>query len=346
MKEILLLRFSAMGDVAMLQPVLRQALAQYPDLRFRLLSRPAFAPFFAPIDRLEFVGIDLEKDYQGLGGIWRLSKELQKGPKPLAIADMHNVLRTQVLGPLLSWSWGIPLAKMQKERGAKKQLAAPKAHKNIQYLRSHHLRYADVLAKLGFPIDLSAKLAPPIFEGSTALAPFLTPQGPKLGVAPKARYAGKTYPLDLMQQSLEALLAACPNLQIYLFGGPSEGQEFSQWPIAQSKQLHIVAGQLPLSDELALMSQLTAFLAMDSSNMHMAAFFEKPIVSLWGASHPAFGFYPWRQPLAHALLPDYEQFPMLPSSRNGSKMFKGYENAMASISPQQIVDKLLPLLQA
>jgi hypothetical protein len=63
-------------------------------------------------------------------------------------------------------------------------------------------------------------------------------------------------------------------------------------------------------------------------------------ITLWGATHPFAGFAPFNQPLANALTSDRTQFPKLPTSVYGNKEVEGYENAMRSISPQDIIAKL------
>ena len=71
--HILIIRFSALGDVAMTVPVISSLAKQYPDLKITVLSRPfarAFLENLAP--NVNFIGIDLKVDYKGLRGIKRL----------------------------------------------------------------------------------------------------------------------------------------------------------------------------------------------------------------------------------------------------------------------------------
>ena len=50
------------------------------------------------------------------------------------------------------------------------------------------------------------------------------------------------------------------------------------------------AGNLTLDEELALMSRLDLMIAMDSSNMHMAALSGTKVISIWGGTDPLTGF--------------------------------------------------------
>lgn len=43
-----------MGDVAMVAPVLRAFVSQYPDVKITVVSRPFFKPFFSGIPNVVF----------------------------------------------------------------------------------------------------------------------------------------------------------------------------------------------------------------------------------------------------------------------------------------------------
>ncbi len=56
MKQILLLRFSAMGDVALLAPVVQAFTQRYPDVAITLVTRPKFAVFFSQFPQRRVCG--------------------------------------------------------------------------------------------------------------------------------------------------------------------------------------------------------------------------------------------------------------------------------------------------
>ena len=65
-KHILVIRLSAMGDVAMTVPVLRAMTQQYPDVKLTVLTRPFFAPFFRDINNVDVFPIDLNENHKGV----------------------------------------------------------------------------------------------------------------------------------------------------------------------------------------------------------------------------------------------------------------------------------------
>ena len=95
-KRLLVIRFSAMGDVAMTVPVVTLLARQHPDLRITMLTRHKFVPLFEWVpSNVEVRGIDLN-NYKGLLGLERLFSELRRQDFD-AVADLHDVLRTKYL---------------------------------------------------------------------------------------------------------------------------------------------------------------------------------------------------------------------------------------------------------
>ena len=102
----------------------------------------------------------------------------------------------------------------------------------------------------------------------------------------------------------------------------------------------VVAGKLSLEQELQLISNLDLMLSMDSGNAHLAAMLGIKVITLWGATHPFAGFLPFNQPIENALVSDRNLFPKLPTSVYGNKKVEGYEDAMRSILPEEVVAKI------
>src|SRR5690606_41475965 len=75
MTHVLVIRLSAMGDVAMTVPVVKALVQQHSHVRVTVVSRPFFKPFFEGIDRVDFFSVDLQKRHKGFLGIYRLRSE-------------------------------------------------------------------------------------------------------------------------------------------------------------------------------------------------------------------------------------------------------------------------------
>lgn len=339
--HILVIRLSAMGDVAMIVPVLRTFTEKYPQMRITVLTKKSFAPIFNGMGNVEVVAAEVKKQHKGLIGLWRLFKEL----RPLkvdAVADLHNVLRSRVLKKYFTLE-RVPVVQLDKGRRDKKALTRPK-NKVFEQLKTTHQRYADVFAGLGFPIDLTkAKPLERIQLSEKVLG--LVQQDTKkwIGIAPFAAHDGKMYPLDSTEEVIKQLNNT-NKYKILLFGGGAKEVDVLEKVAGTYENALCMAGKLDLSEELQLISNLDAMLSMDSGNAHLAANYGIPVVTLWGVTHPYAGFYPFGQPMDNALLADSKKYPLIPTSVYGNKVPEGYENVMSTIKPQEVLDKLVEIL--
>lgn len=78
MARILIIRFSALGDVAMTVPVVHSLAAEYPQHEIIVLSRTALQPLFLKLpENVSFYGADLSGKHKGLRGLNSLYAELK-----------------------------------------------------------------------------------------------------------------------------------------------------------------------------------------------------------------------------------------------------------------------------
>lgn len=335
--HLLVIRLSAMGDVAMTVPVLRTLTSTYPGLKITFLTRSFFKPLFKNIPNVSVYEADVKGIHSGVTGLCRLAKEL-KEEGINAVADLHNVLRSNVLKSVFKM-FGIPVKQIDKGRSEKKALTRSK-DKIFKPLKSTHQRYADVFGKLGFPIDLKNHRFPKKQGLSEKILNLVGKEPQKwLGIAPFAQHESKAYPPDLLEEVLKDLSQKA-KVKILLFGGgKKEEEQLKNWE-ANFNNIICVAGKLGFEEELALISNLDAMLSMDSGNGHLAAMFGIPVITFWGVTHPYAGFSPFAQPEENNLLPDLEKYPQIPTSVYGNKYPEGYENAIRSISPEMILKKI------
>jgi len=335
--HILVIRLSAMGDVAMTVPVLRVLTATYPNLKISVLTRGFFKPMFEGIPGVSVYKADIKGVHSGVIGLARLAKELRDSGID-KVADLHNVLRSNVLKSVF-YLFGIPVKQIDKGRSEKKALTREN-NKVFKQLKPTIQRYADVFEALGYPLDLSTHQFPKKAKLSEKIRDLVGKEPKKwLGIAPFAQHNSKAYPADLMEEVLREL-SENPKIKVLLFGGgKKEIAQLESWT-KKFKNTLSIAGKLTLAEELALIANLDAMLAMDSGNAHMAAMYGIPVISLWGVTHPYAGFAPFNQAPENSLLPDLEKFPKIPTSVYGNKFPEGYEKAIRSIPSKSVLKKI------
>lgn len=325
-----------MGDVAMTVPVIKAFTEQNPDVKITFLSRAFLKPLFDDIPNVQFYTADVNNTHKGITGIYKLFKELKK-EKIDGVVDLHNVLRSKILGLFFKLS-GVKTEKIDKGRAEKKALTNPN-RKVFKQLLSTHERYVHVFQKMGFKLDINnPKFSSPqkLTQEILKLTGDISPHTKLIGIAPFAQHASKTYPIDLIETVLEKL-SSKKDVKVILFGGGAKEVEALSTLDKKYKNSICVAGKLKLKEELTLISNLNCMVSMDSGNGHFSAMLGVPTITLWGVTHPYAGFSPYNQPEENRLLPDLKKYPNIPCSIYGNKVCLGYEDVMRTITPDTVV---------
>ncbi len=345
-EHILVIRFSALGDVAMAVPVVWALATQYPDIRITVLSKGFARTLFEDLaPNVNFMEADLKKEYHGVKGLNALYRRLV-AKQFTKVADLHNVLRSEYLR--MRFNLGrYRVEHVNKHRHQRRQLTSYK-HKVKKSLPSSFENYAEVFARLGYPVDI--KKFHSIFPkegGNQNLLPAAI--GPRksfeqwIGIAPFAAHEGKVYPPRLMEQVIFQLIQKHPNIRIFFFGKGEQEDKFFQLWCAQYRQcLYVSKHCETMYQELILMSHLDAMISMDSANMHLASLTGIPVVSIWGATHPMAGFLGFNNNKDNIIQLDLD---CRPCSIFGNKPCqRGDYACLQNIPPERIVERIQSII--
>ena len=350
-EHLLIIRFSALGDVAMTVPIVWALAQQYPQLRITVLSRPSSRTFFEDLaPNVNFMEADVKHEYHGMKGLNALYRRLV-AKQFTAVADLHNVLRSEYLR--LRFQLGhYRVEHIDKHRKMRRRLVAKEQKKHKEQLPTSFENYLDVFARLGYPVDTNTYQFHSLFNSEGGNLNMLPREiGPKrsweqwIGVAPFAAHKGKIYPAEKMEEVIKLLTEKYPKARIFLFGrGEMEDKTFPKWVQQMPQCVHTGWHLENMHQELILMSHLDVMVSMDSANMHMASLTATPVVSIWGATHPYAGFMGWKQKNENAVQID---MPCRPCSIFGNKPCKRGDYAcLYNIEPQTIVDKIIAVIDA
>lgn len=338
--RLLVIRTSAMGDVALTVPVLKGLREQYPETEIVLVTRASFRPFFTSVPRLEFFHPDLKDRHKGFVGIIRLFRDLVRHSRFDYVIDLHDVLRSKILCLFFRAS-GVPVAVIDKGRKEKKSLITGKVKKQLKHSVE---RYCDVFARAGIsvkPYDGQCIIPKAGIRTDTGL---LSPAKGviNIGVAPYAKHKLKMWPENNMILLL-GLIAEKYKCRFWFFGGNEdfENLERMQSHIAGSVNL---AGKLSLDEELYFMSRLQLMIAMDSANMHMAALVGTKVISIWGGTDPLSGFSAWMQPDNFSLRIPVGELTCRPCTVYGKGETRNGFKCMKLLTPELVfnrIDKLV-----
>jgi len=348
-KKILILRFSAMGDVVLLLPVINSLISTYPDVEVTIVTRPKFASLFADLERVVPFPADVDHTYSGIFGMRELfGKLLRKGHYDVVV-DMHDHIRTVLLRSLFK-IFGIPVVVFEKGR-AEKHAFTKRENKKTGVLQHTVDRYRAALEKAGFPLTISP---PPYFtiqdttreEVNSWLDTHQLQKKEKwVGIAPFAMHASKIWPVGNYTNVIEELIRKGP-IKFFLFGGGEKDIAFFE-SLKQKFPDHcvVVAGQLKIKQELVLIQQLDLMLCVDSSNMHLATLTGIPVLSIWGGTHPDVGFGPLGVGKEGIIQISREELPCRPCSVYGKeKCFRGDFACLNNITPREVTERIDQLL--
>ena len=192
------------------------------------------------------------------------------------------------------------------------------------------VRYCDVLRRLGFVFDDPQPAAKPVRPN-----PFGEKKGVWIGFAPFSAQAGKTYPEDLAAGLVAGLSARYDRVFIHSGGGGEAA--FAERMEREHPNVTALWGRVRFAGELDLIANLDCVVSMDSLAMHMASLVATPVVSVWGATHPALGFLGYGCPPEGVVQLD---LPCRPCSVYGQRRCKFGDYRCMRIPPQAVLDRV------
>ena len=312
----------------MVSPVLKELLENNKNYKISLLTNFQFFPFFRAFNGVNLIPFDKKKQHKGLLGMFRLFKEIKKLDLDYVV-DLHEVLRTNFLKAVLK----VPFYQIDKGRDEKQNLVSGKI---FAPLKSTHQRYRDVFEKIGISIKPLSKTQ---IHRADISDLKLIPKNNKLliGIAPFAAHKGKEYPIALMEEVIKEINK---DFNVILFGGGKKEEFILDDLACKHSNVINIANKFSLNQEMDVISNLSIMLSMDSANGHIAALMGIKVLTIWGVTHPFAGFSPYGQTDKNNILVNRLQFPKIPTSIYGEKFPNGYEKAISSISPKEIISKL------
>ncbi len=333
-REILIIRLSAIGDVAMTLPIIERLVVDNPNVKITILTSKMVVPLFAHIQNVNVVGWDTKNEGK-FKHIYKMYRYLVKNHHFETVIDLHDVLRTKVLRALFDMN-GSKVIKINKGRKEKRRLVM---HTSFVPLKTTITRYRDTLAKAGLIVD---NTTPQLVSKSMAVPSPITElvgekEGIWIGIAPFAKHEGKRYPLEMMTRVMD-MLNEIEGVSFFIFSGGGEEREEAKHLAGRYRSSLAVFGTTFMDGELALISNLDVMVSMDSSAMHFASAVGTPVVSIWGATHPYAGFLGFGQSADNIIQQD---LVCRPCSIFGNKpCHRGDYACLNDIKPEIVVDKV------
>lgn len=284
--NILLVRFSAIGDILLLTPLLRALRRKHPDARLTVVTRTGFAPLLERNPRISEV-----ISWDPLTSLSDLGRRL-RGLEFTHRLDLHDSVRSR----LLRWHAGGPWTTYPKHRLARAALIH--THRDLYRDRRHLAeRYFDAARGLDVTPDggsLEMFLSKADLEAAEG---FLAARGlgrsrQLIAVAPGAAHFTKRWPTHHWIALVRRLVEA--GNDVIVLGGPQDLAIGEAVAAAGGESAATAAGAFDLPGSAALLKRTRALVSGDTGLMHLATAVETPVVALFGPTVEQFGFFPYR----------------------------------------------------
>ncbi|MBC7875242.1 MAG: glycosyltransferase family 9 protein [Ferruginibacter sp.] len=326
--KFLIIRFSSIGDIVLTTPVIRCLKKQVPGAEVHFLTKDSFRQVVAHnpyIDKLHV-----------LAHSWELMIEELRTEAYDYIIDLHHNAQTlRVKNALKKKTFSFYKLNIQKYfYTAFKINVLPKIHIVDRYL--------ETVGSFGVKNDgggLDYFIAPheqvkkediPASHAAGYIACVIG-----------AAHATKRWPVHKWKEFCMTM-----DHPIILLGGPEDAASGNEIAETDPVKVYNACGKFKLNESADLVKRSKLVITNDTGLMHIAAAFNKPIISLWGNTVPAFGMYPyfgnssgWEMRL------QVTKLWCRPCSKIGYKKCPlGHFNCMEKISPAELGESVIQKL--
>jgi len=335
--NILVIRLSALGDVALTVPVIKSVLKSNNDIKIFMLSKSFHSALFDD-DRITFIKADIYNQHKGIFGLNRLVKETLSSYKIDVVVDLHNVIRTKIIRKIFAFR-AVKSVYLKKDRRQIHKII----NKDEPLVELSHItsRYLDVFNKILPETKLiNSKYLSYDYNN---LLNHLDFNKKTIGIAPFSSHKSKQWGLD----KISLLIKQVPDCNFILFGGGE--YEINKLSMLEDKYSNCtsIAGKFSLVDELSIMNKLDVMISMDSANMHLATLVGIPVISIWGSTHSYLGYSPLnnKNNIIETPVSDLKCRPCsIYGKLSDAKLEECGHLCMENISVENVIRKLKPYL--
>ena len=275
LKKILLIRFSSIGDIVLTTPVIR-TLKQQLHCELHVLTKQQYASITQSNPNVDLV-------YELKNNLKEIISELRSEQYDFVVDLQKNARSVRIRKALRRPSASFP--KLNREKWLMVNF-------KINRLPNVHVvdRYFEAVKAVNVKND---------GEGLNFFIPEKDHVNPaKLQPWARKGYAGfviggrhrtKMLPYEKIVAIINQL-----KMPVILLGGPEDKENGDFITEAtQNERVWNSCGRFNLNQSASLIKQAKVILTHDTGLMHIAAAFQKPIISIWGNTIPGFGMYPY-----------------------------------------------------
>ncbi len=273
--KVLVIRFSSIGDIVLTTPIVRCMKQQCKDVEVHYLTKSVYGAILINnpyIDKLHYLQDDLVP----------VIEELKKEKFDLVI-DLHHNLRTMRVKKALNVkSHSFPKLNVQKWL-----LTNMKVH--MMPDKSIVERYLETVKPLGVRndgkgLDYFLREDKKIGNSDIPVSHWAGYVGCVIG----GSYNTKKLPVAKWQEFCKLI-----PYPVILLGGPEDRGDGLEIAEQDTIKIYNSCGKFNLTESAELVKHARVIVSNDTGLMHVAAAFQKPVISLWGNTSPEMGMFPY-----------------------------------------------------
>lgn len=318
--KILVIRFSSIGDIVLTSPVVRCLKNQIPDSEIHFLTKKSFK--------------DIPGNNPAVSKVYNIEKSVNeilpklKNEGYSAVVDLHNNLRSsRVKLELNKKSYSFSKLNIKKWLQVNLKInALPRVHIVD--------RYFEAIRPMGVVND--NKGLDFFIPQDTLLNDFALHEKEYYAIVIGAKHFTKKLPNHKIVEVINRL-----DKQVVLIGGKEEAMAGAAIAENTKQQVFNACGKYNLNESALIIKNAIAVLSNDTGLMHIAAAFQKKIISVWGNTVPEFGMTPYL-PGENSKIIELNNLSCRPCSKIGySKCPKQHFKCMNDLETAEIAEALI-----
>jgi lipopolysaccharide heptosyltransferase II len=339
--NILVLQTAFIGDAILTLPLIQVLKKNYPNASVNVVVVPRTVDIFSHHPAIsQIIPYDKRGKDGGLIGFWRLRNQLRAKNYDLIVSP-HRSIRSAFLAWLLK-----PNVRIGFDRSAGRFLFTRIVHYNPT---DHEIdRNLSLLNPLSLTINKNE--LPHLYPSAedeqavdSVLGSFgLNKENHLVTAAPGTIWNTKRWPADRFAAMCKRLSSECS--AVLLVGGKEDSalcEDIAE--MSKAKNVFNIAGKFSLLQSAELIKRSRVLISNDSAPMHLAVAVGTPVVAIFGATVPEYGFAPRG---AHDIVIETKGLTCRPCSIHGGKTCPvGTFECMIAITPEFVVNRVRPFLQ-
>jgi len=292
-ERILVFQTAFLGDVILTLPMIQLLHKNFPTAKIDVVTTPIASELLLNHPAIaSIIKYDKRKSQKGIAGILALSQQLRLQRYDCAVVP-HRSFRTSLV---------VGLSGIKERIGFSTASGTIFYNHIVKYEKSKHEieRNLSLIGPLNIAVDqkefpsLYPSAADKSFVDKFLLSEEISDDTSIVAIAPGSVWNTKRWLIERFSEL--SLSLANSGFEIFIIGG-KEDAELGKTIVgtAKHKNIHDATGKLSLLQSAELIRRSRVLVTNDSAPLHIGVAMRTPVVAIFGATVPEFGFAPYEE---------------------------------------------------